>query len=284
MVLEYPNIVVGSSLEAVTFAYINKYPLFFESGKRPFRFDYLPPNLELDFLKLGRDRLRTLKTFQDEKPVGIAYELLWERLLFILSIVGNVPLSNMCKSFRYDESKITCFNDYSKIAEVTYKKMYNFKQDDKKSTFLCRDWIAFNSGGKHEIDLIETTDQFVNQIWFYPSDRICGNTKVKDACAISFIDKEHVNNFEFSQTMARFKVVKDMKDRGMKGLLSSYGPNGKPKHYDFKTSVISRSLEQHGPVVCHDQYGMPVNVPDFNSMLNQLKKSSMNYWKILRYL
>jgi hypothetical protein len=284
MVLEYPNIVVGSNLEAVMFAYINKYPLFFESGKRPFRFDFLPPNIKLDFLKLDHDSVNILRTFQDKKRVGIAYELLWERLLFILSIVGNVPLSNMCKSIRYDESKITCFNEYSKIAEVTYKKMYNFKQHDKKSTFLCRDWIAFNSGGKHEIDLIETTDQFVNQIWFYPSDRICGKTKVKDACAISFIDKEQVNDFEFSQTMARFKIVKDMKDRGMKGLLSSYGPNGKPKHYDFKTSVISRSLEEHGPIVCFDQYGVPANVPGFDEMLSQLSKSSTKYWKILRYL
>jgi len=286
MVLEYPNIVVGSSLDAVMFAYINNYPLFFESGKRPFRFDYLQPDIQLDFLKLVRDGPgpKTLTTFDGQKPVGIPHELLWERLLFILSITGSVPLSNMCKSIRYDASKITCFNEYSKIAEVAYKKMYNFKQDDKKSTFLCRDWIAFNSGGKHEIDLIETSDQFVKQIWFYPSNRICGKTKVKDACAISFIDKEHVNDFEFSQTMARFKIVKDMKDRGMKGLLSSYGPNGKPKHYDFKTSVISRSIEHHGPIVCFDQHDIPVSVPDFDKMLNQLNKSSMKYWKILRHL
>ena len=284
MVLEYPNIVVGSSLNAVMFAYNNRYPLFFESGKRPFKFDYLPADLELDFLKLSQNVPNTLTTFDGEKPIGIAQEVLWERLLFLMSIIGNVPLSDMCNSIRHDASKITCFNEYSKIAEIKYKKMYNFVQDDKKNKFLCYDWIAFNSGGKHDIDFIENFDDFVKQIWFYPSDRICGNTKVKDACAVSVINKEQIDDFEFSQTMARFKVVKDMKDKGMKGLLSSYGPNGKPKHYDFKTSIISRSTTPLAPIECYNQYGVLLNVPSFEQMLCKLEKSSMKYWKILRYL
>ena len=284
MVLEHRNIVIGDSLEAVMFAYSNQYPLFFESINRPFRFDYLEPDIELDFLKLAPQAAKSLTTLDGQKPIGISHEILWERLLFIMSIIGNVPLSDMCTSIRHDASKITCFNEYSKIAEIRYEKMYNFKQDDKKSSLLCRDWIAFNSGGKHDLDLIETSEDFVNQIWFYPSDRICGNTKVKDACAVSVIDKKLIDDFEFSQTMARFKVVKDMKDRGMKGLLSSYGPNGNPKHYDFKTSIISRSVTPFAPVECYNQNGVLTSVPSFNEMLQQLKKSSMKYWKILRYL
>jgi hypothetical protein len=284
MVLEYSNIVVGSSLNAVLFAFNNKYPLFFESCTRPFRFDYLEPDIKLDFLKLARTNPKSLTMLNDEKSIGIAHEFLWERLLFIMSITGSIPLSDMCRTIRHDTSKITCFNEYSKIAEIRYKKMYNFKRDDKKNKFLCRDWIAFNSGGKHNIDLIETSDDFVNQIWFYPSDRICGNTKVKDACAVSVVDKERIDDFEFSQTMARFKVVKDMKDRGMKGLLSSYGPNGNPKHYDFKTSIISRSLVPYGPVTCYDQYDMLVKVPSFNETLRSLSKGSYHYRKILRHL
>ena len=284
MILEHRDIVVGSSMQAVLFAYSNGYPLFFESLDRPFRFDYLEPDINLDFLKLARAGPNSLTTFNGEKPVGIAQEALWERLLFIMSLVGHAPLSDMCKSIRHDDSKITCFNEYSKIAEIRYEKMYNFKQDDKKSKFLCRDWIAFNSGGKHDVDLIETSDDFVNQIWFYPSDRICGNTKVKDACAVSVIDKEQIDDFEFSQTMARFKVVKDMKDRGMKGLLSSYGPNGKPKHYDFKTSIMSRSMLPFAPIECYNKQGVRVSVPSFDKMVQHLSKSSMKYWKILRYL
>ena len=283
MIFEHQEIVLGSSLEAVLYAYSKGYPLFFESPERPFRFDYLNPGIDLSCLKIP-GTVESLTTFGREKKIGLGKELLWERLLFIMSLMGHLPLSDMCSSIRHDDSKIICFNEYSKIAEVRYEKMYNFKQDDKNNKFLCRDWIAFNSGGKHDIDLIETSDEFVNQIWFYQSDRICGNTKVKDACAISVIDRELIDDFEFSQTMARFKAVKEMKDRGMKGLLSSYGPNGKPKHYDFKTSITSRSITPNTPVKCYDQHGALEYVQGFNKMVQQLDKSSQRYWKILRHL
>ena len=114
-------------------------------------------------------------------------------------------------------------------------------------------------------------NDFVDDIWFYSSDRICGKTKVKDACAVSYIDKEFINDFDYSQTMARFKVVKEMENRGMKGLLSSYGPNGKPKHYNFKTSTMHR---QKGVDSCEVT----------ERQLLQLKRGSLSYQKYLRYL
>jgi len=283
LIFEHRDIVVGNSLDAVVFAFNNGYPIYFAHSERPFRFDYLDPDIDLSCLKMPTCN-KSLTTFNGEKPVGISQEALWERLLFIMSIVGHAPLSDMCNSIRHDDSKITCFNEYSKIAEVRYEKMYNFKRDDKNSKLLCRDWVAFNSGGKHDVDLIETSDDFVNQIWFYQSDRICGNTMVKDACAVSVIDDEAIEDFEYGQTMVRFKVVKEMKDRGMKGLLSSYGPNGNPKHYDFKTSIISRSIAPIGPVECYDQHGNFVNVPNFKKMLQRLDKNCYRYRKILRHL
>ena len=44
MIFEYDNIVIGSSLSALAFAYINDYPVFFTNPDVPFRFDYLAPN------------------------------------------------------------------------------------------------------------------------------------------------------------------------------------------------------------------------------------------------
>tara|TARA_E500000331_G_scaffold347769_1_gene388426 strand:- start:679 stop:1530 length:852 start_codon:yes stop_codon:yes gene_type:complete len=283
MILEHSHIVVGSSLEAVLFAYTNGYPLFFAAPIRPFRFDFIQPKYSLLSLKL-QNKTNVLNTFEEHKSVGIPKDVLWERLLFIMSLMGLVPLSDMCNSIRHDDTMITCFNEYSKIAEIRYEKMYNFKQDDKTSSVFCCDWIAFNSGGKHGVDFISTPDKFVNEIWFYPSDRICGNTKVKDVCAVSIIDADLIDDFEFSQTMARFKVVKEMKQRGMKGLLSSYGPNGNPKHYDFKTSVTARTVMPASFTKCYDQHDIVVQTPTPESMIKQLSRSSQRYWKVLRYL
>ena len=111
-------------------------------------------------------------------------------------------------------------------------------------TYVCYDWIAFNRGGKHQVDYMKTQDDFVREIWFYSSDRIDGNTLVKDACAVSHLTQQELDDFDYSETMARFKVVNEMESRGMKGKFNGYGPNGKPKHYKFRTSCIRRRVDR----------------------------------------
>ena len=246
--LEYDTIVVGSSLEAVAYAFNNDLPVFFTRPERPFRFDYLEPTLDLSCLKIESQE-KSLKTFGEDKKVGTPKELLWERLLFLLSLRGNAPLSNFCTSMRWDGNLLTCSSDYNRILNISFNVCYFFGDDGcqkfvdyKKSedNFLVYDWIAFNSGGKHDVDFMETEDSFVSKIWFYPSDRIDGNTAIKDACTISRLSEEQILSFDYSETMARFKTIFEMEKHGMKGLLASYSPNGNPKHYKFKTSTIGR--------------------------------------------
>ena len=69
----------------------------------------------------------------------------------------------------------------------------------------------------YEVDFIHTNDDFVSEIWFYSSDRIDGNTPVRDACAVSKLTESQLIDFDYSETMARFKELKIMKDNGMRG-------------------------------------------------------------------
>ena len=96
MKYEFGDIVLGSSLEAVTFAFSNRYPIFFEDQQRPFRFDYFGSSVDLSFLKLPDTFQKTLTTFEGDVKIGIAKELLWERLLFLMSMYGSVPTANLC--------------------------------------------------------------------------------------------------------------------------------------------------------------------------------------------
>ena len=186
--------------------------------------------------------------------IGIPKKLLWERLVFLMSLRGNVPLSNLCHSIRYDGDRIVCSNDYSKIIEFTFNNCHYFGDDrsvgfvEKRNldeeNYLCYDYIAFNSGGKHEVDFIHTGDDFVSEIWFYSSDRIDGNTPVRDACAVSKLTESQLRDFDYSETMARFKVLKIMKDNGMRGKQNGYTEKGTPRHYDFRTSSIRRETSR----------------------------------------
>ncbi len=248
--MKFENIVIGSSLSALLFAIKNDYPLFFAEERRPFRFDYLEPETNLAFLKIPVRPRKSLTTLGKEKSIGVPKELLWERLLFLMSLKGNVPLSNLCHNIRYDGERVVCSNEYSKIMEFRFDKCHYFgdknsigfieKTNLDEETYICYDHIAFNSGGKHEIDFIYTGDDFVSEIWFYSSDRIDGNTPVRDACTVSKLTESQLLDFDYSETMARFKALKIMKDNGMRGKQNGYTKKGTPRHYDFRTTSIRR--------------------------------------------
>ena len=172
----------------------------------------------------------------------------------MLSLNGRTPLSNLCSRIRYDGERVVCSNEYSKIMEFQFGHCFYFgdeatsgfthKTELDEEAYTCYDYIAFNSGGKHEIDYIRTSDDFVSEIWFYSSDRIDGNTPVRDACAVSRLSKQQLLDFDYSETMARFKVLKTMKDKGMRGKLNGYTEKGTPRHYDFRTTSIRREISR----------------------------------------
>ena len=291
--IEYDKIVIGSSLSAVLYAFSNKYPIFFAEERRPFRFDYLEPALDLSCLKIP-GAAKSLTTFDDEKNVGVTKELLWERLLFLLSLDGNAPLSDLCHNIRYDGDRVVCSNEYSKIMEFKFNECAYF--GDEKSIgfttqkaldedkYICYDYVAFNRGGKHEIDYIRTNDDFVREIWFYSSDRIDGNTPVRDACAVSELTREQLVDFDFSETMARFKVVHEMEQRNMKGLFAGgYTTAGNPKHYKFRTTSINRKTNKQTNEYEPQTENIKIPKVGEQSLLKDLSSSCMAYDRFLRH-
>jgi len=247
LVFQYDEVVIGSSLSALMFAYINDCPVFFTETRPSFRFDFLSP----DEAPIGiPSKTKTLMTFNEQMLVGTQKQVLWDRLLFILSLRGHAPLAGMCHKIRYDGNSMVCTSEYSKIFEAAFNKCHFFGDNNTEgfvrkntldeSSYLCYDYIAFNSGGKHEIDFIYTDDDFISEIWFYSSDRIDGNTPVRDACTVSRLTESQLLDFDYSETMARFKVLKIMKDNGMRGKLSGYTKKGTARHYDFRTTSIRR--------------------------------------------
>jgi len=291
--LEYDKIVIGSSISAVLYAFVKNYPIFFAEERRPFRFDYFEPEVDLSCLKIPAYQ-KSLTTFEESKVIGYPKELLWEKLLFLMAVVGDSPLSNLCGSVRYDGDTVVCSNEYSKIMEFTFNECFYFGDNNTtgfikqkgldEDTYMCYDHIAFNKGGKHEIDYIKTQDDFVREIWFYSSDRIDGNTPVKDACAVSFLTKEQYLDFDYSQTMARFKTVHEMETRGMKGTFAhDYTTAGNPKHYKFRTTSLYRETNKQ-PNECEPQ-ASNIKIPKINeeNLLKALPESSLAYDRFLRH-
>lgn len=293
MIHEYEEIVIGSNLTAVLYAFHKKLPIFYSRPQRPFRFDYCESDLDLSPLHLTNEP-RELLTHEGNIKVGAAQELIWDRLMFLMALSGHAPLSNLCESMRHNGESLICVNEYSKIASVKFEQAYYFgdanctglttEKTVANPEYMCYDWIAFNRGGKHEIDLINTPDSFVNQIWFYPTDRVDGNSPVKDACLVSKLTQEQLLDFDYSQTMARFKMTAEMRDRGMRGLFNGYSDTGNPKYYNFRTSIIGRETSKEPS---HPPTTLPsVEIPQVRQedLLQDLPAACVGYHRLLERL
>jgi len=293
LIFEYDKVVVGGTLPALMYAFINNFPILFTKPEFPSRFDYFSPEVDLSFLKL-ESSVKEIKTFNESREIGLSKILLWERLNFLMSLKGLVPLSNICHSMRLQEDIIKCSNEYSKIAEFRFEECLYFgdkstsgfikKTNLDEETYICYDHIAFNSGGKHEIDYIRTGEDFVSEIWFYSSDRIDGNTPVRDACAVSRLTHKQLLDFDFSETMARFKTLKVMKDNGMRGKFNGYTKKGTPRHYNFRTTSIRRETRSTTTLRETTSDRIQIKKEDEKSLLLHLKDNIDTYDRILEGL
>ncbi len=125
MNIKQDKIVVGSSLKAVMFAYVNELQIFFSIPQKPFFFNKLPIHLDLSFLSII-NKATKLNGIESEKEVGLPQEVLWNKLMFILSYVGKAPLADFCDSMRYNGETLVFSNFFSKISEVSFNTCYYF--------------------------------------------------------------------------------------------------------------------------------------------------------------
>ena len=109
----------------------------------------------------------------------------------------------------------------------------------------------------------------------YSSDRIDGNTGVKDACVVSILTDEQVFNPDFSETMSRFKMEKVLYDSGMKGPLNGYTSSGRPKHYRFKTSHLRRLKTQLSPQHWEESYSIRKSPFTENELLSLVMQKDL---------
>ena len=248
--ISHDQVVIGSSLSALLYAFINHYPVLFTSPEIPFRFDYFKEDVDLSCLDISTP-FRYLHTFREPLAVGAPKTALWETLILALSMDGLCPLSGLCSSIRNAEGTVTCSNEYSKIATFKVNTFHYFGDEGatgfgKSSisvpqSYTCYDWVAINKGGKIEQDYMSVGDEFVHHVWFYSSDRIDGNTGVKDACVVSYLEDKQLENFDYSETMARFKLVNEMEKRGLRGPQTGFNSAGNPRHYKIKTTHMFRT-------------------------------------------
>ena len=253
-VYEVDELVVGNSLEAVSYAFLNHKALILNDLHKLNFFDFFEPEIDLQKYGLELDKYE-LKTNEGIKLVGPSKLEVWERLVFSLSLAGLLPVHNLTSFIRVeDENILKISTKNSRMVRFKFNKLRVFDdenvhglgstvQDDR---YKVVDWINVRSGMKHEYDYFETEDKFVKEVYFYPSQRLGAgeNDERKDLVSISYLDKEQLEDFNYSDTYVKFKVQSLMKEHGIKGPRNGIRPDDPSKHayHSIKIEPTKREI------------------------------------------
>ena len=219
--LSYKNIVIGGSLEALSYAYSKGLPVIGIKQKPHF------------FLDKHRSE--------------------WENLSFFLSLAGQLPIAKGLTSIRIieDEKIIKCFTENSRMIEIEYETIHlvddlgiggiPLPTKQAKKEYLVFDWLKVVRGRNHPYDYLidEDSDDFVKKVVFYSG--IGYHKQYKNACAVSVLTEKKLKSLDYSETYTVLKVREMMKDAGLKGNKNgTQAYNGKPAYQSLKIEFSQR--------------------------------------------
>ena len=251
---EFDELVVGTGLNAVLYSFLEQKPLIINSTQKPLFFDFFPEGYDLSRLDIHLDEY-TLRGRKKNIKVGGSKLDVWERLVFSLSLSGLLPLHSPAAQLRVEDDRVVVSTQNLKVHRLGYKKLRVFSDvnvtglpdsSGHVDKYQVIDWMDVRSGMLHPYDYLNNGGFFVKELYFYPSERIDGNTNKKDLVAISELEKKYLDDFDFSSTMARFKVIKTMKKADIKGARNGRDMKNpeKYKYYAVKVEPTKREVRK----------------------------------------
>ncbi len=288
----YEEIVVGSSLRALLFAADRNIPVFFTKPEKPFEFDHFDPSIDLSSWGLHNEP-QLWTTPDGDKATGQNKIALWEHVFFVLGLEGLTPFSDFCSSLRIDDNTLTGFSDYAKLRSVDFGVCHYFDEhatynllpcENTPKTYNVYDRFAFIRGGKHHFDFIGSDDHFCNEIWFYPSPRQDGETLIKDACVLSILSDDQIDDFDFSETIVKLTTLRKMKDLGLRGPKNGKQADGSQRYRSFKIEALNRDKFLSSAPVWLEADSIKVPQISEKELLLQLPDIAEKHKRILKHL
>ncbi len=223
-VYQYDTLVCGGGINTLLYCFHTASPLVITNPCNIFHFE----TIKGDFSFLGLSNKEVLSVE------------LWNRLYMILSLAGKIVNPLPTQNIRMERGKLAYITDGNKKISAEYNKALNFEKEQQEC--MVYDWFAVKSGGKHDFEKLKDPENFFVQfLRFHPSMRKNVNG-IKDVIAVSKVNKENISDFDHSETMARLKAIKMMKQAGIRGRSNGTNKKGYKLHYAIKLDHSHREV------------------------------------------
>ena len=219
----------GGSLECLLHSFLNDEQVLLIERLYPFELETFDYSESIKFL--GYDNKR--KIYKSE---------MWDRLTFLMSMTGQIIMPNIVKTNRKEKNKITLITEHNKRIVVNFEEGVVFEDVDYDNVNVY-DWFHVRSGNNHQYNIIEDPQySFVHTLHFYRPNRVGSNSNKKDVCAASYMSKNELSSPYSTESMARLKALKMMKNAGIRGQSNGYRADGSHSHYSIKIEHAYREV------------------------------------------
>ena len=221
---------IGGNLSALIYSYTNNIPCIINKPTPPQHFEKVEEQAQVD---------------------------LWNKLYFLLSLAGLNLFGDQVHYIRINKNEIAVTNLNSKVIKINFEKAIVFDDENMtglpmsieelyktKNKFIVLDWMTARSCMVHDFEHFHVEEDFVKDIYFYPTDRVMGNhPNQKDLVVVSHLTAEQLQDFDYSDTYVRFKVLKILKEKGFKGRTNGL-LNEKRIYYPLDLKVEKREVKK----------------------------------------
>ena len=224
------DLVVGGSLKALEFAFREGYHIYYDRLHIPFHLE--------------------------QTKEGLTKKDIIENYAFLLSLSG-LNLSNpKTYSSRLQEEYIVLNAKGTASEKIYFNNLHDMSISiDEDKTYKVIDYINIRSCGHHDIKTLNTKEDFVKEIYFYPSKRVNSSknfnlfthdyeTCVKDCMLVSYIKGKELENEDYSQIYSRLKLKEVMKEVGIMGKKSGKTKTGKINYAPIKLEFAKREIKE----------------------------------------
>ena len=215
------KVVIGSTVEAAYYALIND--CFFVPNRDSAPMFYKENTETWPRLSMMLGLLSRLISFEETETIRITDKQL------------RISAQNTVYKYDFEE----CF-----VFDPTGVQLDNEVHKAKPKTFLVLDDFELSTMGEHRfyIEPITGGQGFAREVHFYSSNRVDGATYITDCVVESELTQEQINDFEYSDTMARFVVERYLTSVGVHGTFMTYYKNGTPKYRKPKVKHVKRFI------------------------------------------
>ena len=295
MKVHYENIIIGSTLPALIYAYFNDWKIVTANDRRPYFFSRYKHGFDFGFCGLESED-RVLLSPQGEIAVGMKKLKSWNRLNYFLNLAGNFITPGLARGVRLtDDGELRAVSEGNQMIKLTFDRLHIFDPGSITGlpitpdfTFYeVIDWIDIKELERNELNYFYSGDSFLANVHLYFPDSVkVGRAQnIKYSVCTSYIHKDEIDEIGYSEKYACFKLEHIFKSAGMKGPKNGF-KRGKQIYRPIKLLHRTREKNKILDLPYGENNGKIIYYPDCSeqAIFNNISKKAPRLWRLTRNL